>query len=171
MTVNPLLDFSGLPRYGLIRAEHVGPAIDQLLAENRDLISRLTVEGTAASWDEFAEPLENANERLGRAWGAVVHLHAVDDNAAIRDAYNANLSKVTLYRTQLAQDLGLYEKFKALRASSRSEEHTSELQSLTNLVCRLLLEKKKKKTDERTSLCSKRVDHIMSISCYTAASE
>src|SRR5438046_8320918 len=28
---------------------------------------------------------------------------------------------------------------------NRSEEHTSELQSLTNLVCRLLLEKKKKK--------------------------
>src|SRR5437016_6639122 len=31
----------------------------------------------------------------------------------------------------------------------RSEEHTSELQSLTNLVCRLLLEKKKKRKDER----------------------
>src|SRR5437016_10492588 len=30
-------------------------------------------------------------------------------------------------------------------ATVRSEEHTSELQSLTNLVCRLLLEKKKKK--------------------------
>src|SRR5437016_10408829 len=30
----------------------------------------------------------------------------------------------------------------------RSEEHTSELQSLTNLVCRLLLEKKKKKTQQ-----------------------
>src|SRR5437016_7777606 len=30
----------------------------------------------------------------------------------------------------------------------RSEEHTSELQSLTNLVCRLLLEKKKKKKDQ-----------------------
>src|SRR5258706_2183739 len=29
----------------------------------------------------------------------------------------------------------------------RSEEHTSELQSLTNIVCRLLLEKKKKNTD------------------------
>src|SRR5437016_14362454 len=28
--------------------------------------------------------------------------------------------------------------------TARSEEHTSELQSLTNLVCRLLLEKKKK---------------------------
>src|SRR5437016_8643883 len=33
----------------------------------------------------------------------------------------------------------------------RSEEHTSELQSLTNLVCRLLLEKKKKKQDRETA--------------------
>src|SRR5438093_4571405 len=31
----------------------------------------------------------------------------------------------------------------------RSEEHTSELQSLTNLVCRLLLEKKKKKKTQK----------------------
>src|SRR5258706_8067626 len=31
----------------------------------------------------------------------------------------------------------------AIRSNRRSEEHTSELQSLTNLVCRLLLEKKK----------------------------
>src|SRR2546425_5116582 len=33
-----------------------------------------------------------------------------------------------------------------LRRAPRSEEHTSELQSLAYLVCRLLLEKKKKKT-------------------------
>src|SRR5438046_4369417 len=32
-----------------------------------------------------------------------------------------------------------------LSGTARSEEHTSELQSLTNLVCRLLLEKKKHK--------------------------
>src|SRR5262249_61127623 len=35
----------------------------------------------------------------------------------------------------------------------RSEEHTSELQSLTNLVCRLLLEKKKK-SEIRTTSCT-----------------
>src|SRR5438046_4099534 len=33
--------------------------------------------------------------------------------------------------------------------AQRSEEHTSELQSLTNLVCRLLLEKKKKKKNKK----------------------
>src|SRR5256885_11589465 len=39
------------------------------------------------------------------------------------------------------------ERWKSRTARSRSEEHTSELQSPCNLVCRLLLEKKKKKTD------------------------
>ena len=34
---------------------------------------------------------------------------------------------------------------------TRSEEHTSELQSRTNLVCRLLLEKKKKKREKITT--------------------
>src|SRR5438093_3933923 len=40
----------------------------------------------------------------------------------------------------------------------RSEEHTSELQSLTNLVCRLLLEKKKKKTN-RTDVRKRQIDY------------
>src|SRR5256885_4954967 len=38
--------------------------------------------------------------------------------------------------------------------SPRSEEHTSELQSPCNLVCRLLLEKKKKNTVMLQDLCS-----------------
>ncbi len=121
MNANPLLDFSDLPRYGSIRPEHVAPAIDRLLAENRALIAQFTDDNTPATWNEFAEPLENANERLSRAWGAVAHLHAVDDNPVIREAYNANLSKVTQYRTELAQNLGLYEKYKALRGSAEFE--------------------------------------------------
>src|SRR5438093_6152444 len=38
-------------------------------------------------------------------------------------------------------------------STSRSEEHTSELQSLTNLVCRLLLEKKKPRSSTEISRC------------------
>src|SRR5688572_32385143 len=37
----------------------------------------------------------------------------------------------------------------AIAATARSEEHTSELQSQSNLVCRLLLEKKKKKKKKK----------------------
>src|SRR2546425_8449049 len=39
-----------------------------------------------------------------------------------------------------------------LKAATRSEEHTSELQSLAYLVCRLLLEKKKKKADRNVRI-------------------
>src|SRR2546430_10030010 len=45
----------------------------------------------------------------------------------------------------------LVEKLGAL--ADRSEEHTSELQSQSNLVCRLLLEKKKHKTDDQACRC------------------
>src|SRR2546427_9585942 len=44
------------------------------------------------------------------------------------------------------------ERLPGARADWRSEEHTSELQSQSNLVCRLLLEKKKKNTPQRTSV-------------------
>src|SRR5437016_11325979 len=51
------------------------------------------------------------------------------------------------YLSSRVSDESLYRQFTWLkdRIKPRSEEHTSELQSLTNLVCRLLLEKKKKK--------------------------
>src|ERR1019366_10819994 len=43
-----------------------------------------------------------------------------------------------------ADDAAPGDEVRRLAGDLRSEEHTSELQSLTNLVCRLLLEKKKK---------------------------
>src|SRR5438046_7335704 len=44
---------------------------------------------------------------------------------------------------------------------SRSEEHTSELQSLTNLVCRLLLEKKKKKKKTKKKQKTEKTIHTI----------
>jgi len=99
---NPLLDFSGLPRFAAIKPEHVAPAIDALLAEAR--AARERTASAPASWDAFVAPLEDANEKLGRAWGQVAHLHAVMDTPPLREAYNANLPKVTQYWTELGQD-------------------------------------------------------------------
>src|SRR3989442_7195733 len=45
----------------------------------------------------------------------------------------------------------------------RSEEHTSELQSRPHLVCRLLLEKKKKRVNDRSErqrICDCRIRHV-----------
>jgi oligopeptidase A len=114
--LNPLLDFSGLPRFAELKPEHVAPAMDQLLAEGRAAVGRALE--APVSWQGFVEPLEDANERIGRAWGQVSHLHAVMDSPALRDAYNANLPKVTKYWTELGQNQRLFEKYKALAASA-----------------------------------------------------
>src|SRR6266536_4557656 len=52
----------------------------------------------------------------------------------------------TLFRSRRPCPRGRGSMPRARRPPSRSEEHTSELQSRVDLVCRLLLEKKKKKT-------------------------
>jgi oligopeptidase A len=113
--MNPLLDFTGLPRFAEIRPAHVTPAVDQLLAECRAAVA--AAEKAAPTWDAFVAPLEDANERLGRAWGQVSHLHAVLDSPELREAYNANLPKLTQYWTALGQNLALFDGYKKLLAS------------------------------------------------------
>ena len=104
--MNPLLDFSGLPRFADFKPELVTPAVDELLADNRALIERIAAPGVAATWHDFVEPLEDENERLGRAWGVVSHLNAVMNSPELREAYNSNLPKVTQYYTELSQHAG-----------------------------------------------------------------
>src|SRR5947207_10739057 len=113
---NPLLDFSGLPRFAELKPEHVAPAVDELLAAGRATIERVLA--APVSWESFVAPLEDANERIGRAWGQVAHLHAVLDSPELRGAYNANLPKLTQYWTELGQNEALFAKYKALRASA-----------------------------------------------------
>ena len=112
---NPLLDFSGLPRFSAIKPEHVGAAVEQLLSEGRAAMQ--AAEQAPATWQAFVRPLENATERLSRAWGQVEHLHAVLDSPALREAYNASLSKITQFWTELGQNQRLFEKYRALKAA------------------------------------------------------
>ncbi|OIP17659.1 MAG: oligopeptidase A [Betaproteobacteria bacterium CG2_30_59_46] len=119
--MNPLLDFSGLPRFPEIKPEHVTPAVDALLAENRALVGRLAAEAGVSGWDSFVQPLEDANERLSRAWGQVSHLNAVMNSPELREVYNENLPKITAYYADLSQNLALFGKFKALRGAPAFE--------------------------------------------------
>jgi oligopeptidase A len=114
---NPLLDFSGLPRFADFKPEFVTPAVDQLLAECRAAVGRAESADTPAEWDAFVAPLEDANEKLGRAWGQVSHLHSVMDSPELREVYNANLPKITVYYAELGQNEALFAKYKALKAS------------------------------------------------------
>ena len=114
--MNPLLDCSSLPRFADILPEHIAPAVDHLIAECRATLARVTA-STGCDWDDIVAPLEDANEKLARAWGIAGHLHAVIDSPVLRDAYNANLPKVTEYWTDLGQNLDLFNRYRALRSA------------------------------------------------------
>ncbi|OFZ94731.1 MAG: oligopeptidase A [Betaproteobacteria bacterium RIFCSPLOWO2_02_67_12] len=122
--MNPLLDFSGLPRFAEIRPEHIAPAIEQLIDGAREAMAHAAQ--AEASWDAFVAPLDDANERLARAWGQVVHLHAVLDSPQLRAAYNENLPKVTRYWTELGQDPHLFARYAALGAAPEFAHYNHE---------------------------------------------
>jgi len=115
---NPLLDFSGLPKFNQLKAEHVSPAIDYLLSASRAAIEKLATADETVTWDNFASKLEDIEERLSRAWSQVGHINAVVNSPELREAYNENLSKLTDFYADLSQDERLYAKYRSLRNSS-----------------------------------------------------
>jgi oligopeptidase A len=104
--MNPLLDFSGLPRFDAIKPEHVTSAVDVLLQENRSVVDAMMNDTAPATWGNFVQPLEDAGERLSRAWGQVSHLNAVMNSPELREAYNGNLPRITQFYAELAKTCG-----------------------------------------------------------------
>jgi len=115
---NALLDFSGLPRFADFTPTLVTPAIGELLTQAREAVDAASRDTTPATWEAFVEPLEDATERLSRAWGMVGHLNGVADTPELRAAYNENLPRVTQFWTELGQNRALYEKYRSLRDSA-----------------------------------------------------
>jgi oligopeptidase A len=119
---NPLLHFSGLPRFDQVRPEHVSPAIEQLLAEGKALVAQLVSKPGAPTWSNFARPLEDFEEKLSRAWSQVSHMNAVVNSPELREVYNANLPIITAFYADLSQNEWLYAKFKQVRANSEFDQ-------------------------------------------------
>ena len=113
MSANPLLDFSGLPRFEEIRPTHVAPAMTQLLAEAEAAV-RHAETVMPADWERFVAPLDDATERLARAWNQVTHLEAVVNTPELRAAYNETLPAVTRFWSALGQNQALFAQYRRL---------------------------------------------------------
>ena len=114
---NPLLQHNLLPPFSSLQPEQIEPAIDQLLADNRQQLEDILNNLTAPSWENLVAPLEAMNDRLSQAWSPVSHMNAVVNSDALRDAYNACLPKLSQYWTEMGQHQGLFSAFKELRDS------------------------------------------------------
>jgi len=129
---NPLLHFSGLPKFNEIKPEHVSPAVDSLIAEGRALVEQLATSSEAPTWQNFAVKLEDHSEKLGRSWSQVGHMNAVVNSPELREAYNDNLAKLTDFYSDVSQDERLYAKFKAIQSSAAFATLSATQQTIIN---------------------------------------
>src|SRR5205814_2869533 len=102
---------------------------------------------TGDLWSKVAQGMESMEIRVPIGIGIAGHVAMTGETINIEDAYadtrfNPEIDKRSGFRTRSMLCMPL---------RNRSEEHTSELQSLRHLVCRLLLEKKKKKNSQNTN--------------------
>ena len=111
---NPLLTMTGLPPFQKIKPEHVEPAMDELIKTNRELVERLLNENEHYTWDNLIQPLEEEDDRMGRAWSPVSHMNSVVNSDELRDAYNACLPKLSEYSTEMGQNVHLFEAYKSI---------------------------------------------------------
>ena len=114
---NPLLEFPGLPRFDAVEPAHVTPAVDELLTNVRATIEAVAMDSRPPTWENVVVPLAEALDRFDRAWSAVRHLNAVVNTPALRDAFHANLPKVSAFYAELGQDVRLFGKYRALKSS------------------------------------------------------
>ncbi|MCP8463349.1 oligopeptidase A [Pseudomonas sp. ZM23] len=118
MSANPLLQSYDLPPFSSIRPEHVKPAIEQILADNRAAIARILAQQNGTpTWAGLVLAMDELHDRLGKAWSPVSHLNAVCNSAELREAYEGCLPLLSAYWTELGQNRELFKAYESLAAS------------------------------------------------------
>ena len=128
MTDNVLLSLGDEPKFDQIQTELIKPAIQTAIAEARGQIAAVKAQPDT-TWRNTVEALTDITERVGRIWGVVAHLNSVVDTPQLRAVYNELMPEVTVFFTEIGQDIELYERFKAIRASAEFDRLTEAQQT------------------------------------------
>ncbi|CAK4070086.1 oligopeptidase A [Vibrio sp. 16] len=114
---NPLLTFTDLPPFSQIKPEHVKPAVEQAIEACRAKIDSVLENNTAPSWENVVAPIEEVDDHLSRIWSPVSHMNSVVNSDELREAYESCLPLLSEYGTWVGQHKGLFEAYKAIKAS------------------------------------------------------
>lgn len=118
---NPLLQNHELPPFDQIQAQHIVPAIEAILDENRRAVDAI-LKADTFTYAGLAHSLEELSDRLNKAWSPVSHMNSVVSNDELRVAVNYCLPLISEYETELGQNKDL---FKAFETLAQSDEFTT----------------------------------------------
>lgn len=117
MSDNVLLHLGEEPRFDQIKTEDIKPALQTAIAEAREQIAAIKAQ-THTDWANTVEKLTNITERVGRIWSVVSHLNSVVDTPELRAVYNELMPEITIFFTEIGQDIELYNRFKIIKNSA-----------------------------------------------------
>jgi oligopeptidase A len=109
MSDNPLLELSIDPPYERVRAEHVRPAVDALIARSKQRIEAICALSGPRTFDNTLRALDESTRELEWAMAVVSHLEAVMNEPELRDAYNDVQPKVSEFYSKIPLDSALWE--------------------------------------------------------------
>ena len=117
MSDNVLLHLCEEPRFDQIKTEDIKPALQTAIAEAREQIAAIKAQ-THTDWANTVEKLTDITERVGRIWSVVSHLNSVVDTPELRAVYNELMPEITIFFTEIGQDIELYNRFKIIKNSA-----------------------------------------------------
>lgn len=115
---NPLLSGAKLPLFSQIKPEHIQVAVEHAIAQCRAKIDEVLQNQGPFTWDNLVAPLEQVDDELSQIWSPVSHMNSVTSTDEWRAAHDACLPLLSEYGTYVGQHQGLYQAYKALRASN-----------------------------------------------------
>lgn len=133
---NPLLEVDyAKPGYRVpfdkVKPDQVNPAIDKLLADAKRDLAKLKATPALRTWENTMAPLERLGRPLDESFGIVRTLDSVANSAALREAFNQALPKVSGFFSSLPLDA-------ELAAKVREYSETAEAKQLTGPKARYL---------------------------------
>lgn len=129
MTANSLPIFSTLDPLAMPKE------CENLLAQARQKVAALVADEHRPDWSNLMAPLEEIDDRIGRFWAPMSHVHSVLSGTAWRDAYSLCLPMLTAYNSEMGQNRPLFERVKMFAASDEYKSLTGPRQkAISNML-------------------------------------
>src|SRR5215813_1183512 len=123
---NPLLEVRFRIPFDSIRAEHVQPAMSELLKEARQRLSALGESNGVRTYANTMHALDQLTEPLDWAMGVVRHLESVATYPELRAAFNAAQPEVSAFYTGVPLHAALWRNIKSFAATPEAAALTGE---------------------------------------------
>ena len=130
-TDNPLLQTRQLPNYSGVRVEHLQPAVDHVLGQNREAITAtIASQSHSPTWEGLVLAMENVDARLNELIEVIVTLGQVPQDERWRESVRQCAGDIEDYQAQVRQNHDLFLLYQGLSNSEAAASFDNAQHSL-----------------------------------------